>query len=51
MARADGVGEAAERLGITVPAARTHLKHVYRRLGVSGLAEALVWWHLHGTVG
>lgn len=40
------LARAAGDLGITVATVRTHLKHIYRRLGVGGLTEALVWWHL-----
>ena len=32
---------AADDLGVTLTTLRTHLKNVYRKLGVSGLSEAI----------
>lgn len=33
--------ELAERLGVTVNTLKTHLKHIYRKLGVAGRSEAV----------
>jgi LuxR family maltose regulon positive regulatory protein len=33
--------EIAERLGVSVNTLKTHLKHVYRKLGVAGRSEAV----------
>lgn len=45
MQRGD-VESSAEALGVTVATARTHLKHIYRKLGVSGMHEAFLLFAL-----
>jgi DNA-binding CsgD family transcriptional regulator len=49
-ARALRAEDAAKALGVTRSTLQTHLKQIYRRLGVSGLSEAVVMARLGATI-